>query len=84
MADPRATVGGAVLRAWVWALGGRCEGVALAGAGRGRWHVAMVPRGRRRWGRVTVEAESVAATARRLLRATREPQWQRPHRGGEW
>ena len=84
MADPRTTPGGAVLRGCVWALGGRGEGAGLAGAGRGRWPVAMVPRGRRRWRRVTIQAESVAATARRLLRATRETQWQRPHRGGEW
>jgi hypothetical protein len=80
----RAKVGAAVLRAWVWALGGRCERAALVGPGRGRWHVAMVPRGRRRWGRVTLQAESVAATARRLLRATRENAWQRPHQGGKW
>ena len=40
MADPRATMGGAVLRAWVWALGGRCERVGLVGTGRRRWHVA--------------------------------------------
>ena len=72
MADPRATAGAAVLRAWVWALGGRCERVGLAGTGRRRWHVAMVARGRRRWGRATVQAESVVAVARRLLRATRE------------
>jgi len=84
MADPRAAVGAAVLRGCVWALGGRCEGAALAGAGRGRWHVAMVPRGRRRWGRITIQAESVAAAARRLLRATGEAAWQGPHRGGEW
>ncbi|HEX6739054.1 MAG TPA: hypothetical protein VF310_12315 [Vicinamibacteria bacterium] len=84
MADPRATLGGAVLRACVWALGGRCERAALAGAGRGRWHVAMVPRGRRRWRRVTIQAESVAAAARRLLRATRAAERQRPRQGGEW
>jgi hypothetical protein len=68
----RAKVGAVVLRAWVWALGGRGERVGLAGPGRGRWHVAMVPRGRRRWRRVTIQADSVAAAARRLLRATRE------------
>ena len=67
-----AKVGAAALRACVWALGGRCERAELAGAGRGRWHVTMVPRGRRRWRRVTIQAESVATTAGRLLRATRE------------
>ena len=73
MADGRrAKLGAAALRACVWALGGRCERAELAAVGRGHWHVTMVPRGRRRWRRVTVQAESVAGATWRLLRATRE------------
>ncbi len=73
MADTRrATAGAAVLRACAWALGGRCERVELAGPGPGHWHVTMVPRRRRRWRRVTIQAGSVAGVAWRLLRATRE------------
>jgi hypothetical protein len=68
----RAKAGARALRACVWALGGQCERAELAGTGRGHWHVTMVPRGRRRWRRVTIRAESVPAAAWRLLRATRE------------
>ena len=72
MADERRAKVGAALRACVCALGGRCERAELAPTGRGHWHGTMVPRGRRRWRRVTIQAESVATAARRLLRATRE------------
>ena len=71
-ATRRAKMGAAALRACVWALGGRCERAELAIIGRGHWHVTMVARRRRRWRRVTIQAESVAAAAWRLLRATRE------------
>jgi hypothetical protein len=84
VAEGRARLGGLALRACAWALGGRCERADLRGAGRGRWHVSMVPRGRRRWGRVTVEADSVAEAVGRLVRATRGDDRRSPPSMGRW